>query len=84
MSGDEDPAFEPPAFELQVLPLSPQQVGLLLCLEIDILRYYSITVIHVAQMKTWEIKFWDIAGPGMVSTRLGNQVLLMSQILLTV
>lgn len=30
VSGNEDPAFEPPTLQLQVLPLSPQQVGLLL------------------------------------------------------
>lgn len=36
VSGDEDPAFEAPTLQLQVLSLSPQQVGLLLCLGMDI------------------------------------------------
>lgn len=36
MPGDEDPTFEPPTLQLQVLPLSPEQVGLLLCLVDDI------------------------------------------------
>lgn len=30
VSGNEDPALEPPTLQLQVLPLSPQQVGLFL------------------------------------------------------
>lgn len=39
VSGNEDPPFEPPALQLQILPLSPQQVGLLLCLEMNILWF---------------------------------------------
>lgn len=34
--GNKDPTFEPPTFQLQVLPLSPEQVGLFLCLVDDI------------------------------------------------
>lgn len=37
VSGDEDPAFEPPTLQFQILPLSPQQVSLLLSLEINIM-----------------------------------------------
>lgn len=41
VSGNEDPAFEAPTLQLQVLPLSPQQVGLLLSLGIDTTLHYN-------------------------------------------
>lgn len=37
--GNKDPTFEPSTLQLQVLPLSPEQVGLLLRLVDDIVRH---------------------------------------------
>lgn len=53
VSGNKDPAFEPSALQLQVLSLSPQQVGLLLRLERDTV-YCRI---HIS-FETWQIKAW--------------------------
>lgn len=39
MPGDKDPTFEPPTLQLQVLPLSPEEVGLFLCLVVDIMYH---------------------------------------------
>ena len=52
VSGNEDPAFEAPTLQLQVLPLSPQQVRLLLRLRIDTMWHY-MTCCHVYGNKVW-------------------------------
>lgn len=73
--GNEDPTFEAPTLQLQVLPLSPEQVGLLLCLVDGIVqhqnhvpscaRMYSETSLRVAscyRLQTWlpDLKVLDV------------------------